>query len=51
MVVPFGSLRNGGDRKNFGFMNFRRNVATSLLCERSRSLRTDRKDRPRTDGS
>jgi uncharacterized membrane protein len=33
------------------FMHFHRSVAKGLLYERSRSLRIDRKDRPRTDSS
>jgi hypothetical protein len=33
------------------FMDFHRSVAKGLLYERSRSLRIDRKDRPRTDSS
>jgi hypothetical protein len=31
------------------FINFLRNLVTSRPCERNRSLRIDRKDRPRTD--
>jgi len=50
MAAPFGGLRNGDDHKNL-VHEFSSERGDKPPLELSRSLRVDRKDRPRIDSS
>jgi len=50
MTAPFGGLRNGDDHKNL-VHEFSSERGDKPPLELSRSLRVDRKDRPRIDSS